>query len=93
MTKKTQEFSLITRTTVAYELCHGITNNFPPLKTEIHTQILNKEPFLCFFRGLRYLTNKWGYEAENSYPYWPAVAVTASDNPQDTPTDLGEAPK
>ena len=39
--KKTQEFSLITRTVVAYELCHGITNRFFLIKTEIHLQILN----------------------------------------------------
>ena len=55
--KKTQEFSLITRTVVAYELCHGITNCFFSLKTEIHTQILNTEPILHSFRGLRYFEN------------------------------------
>ena len=64
------------------------------LKTEIHNkQVLNTEPFLCYFRGLRYLTKKWGYEAENPFSYWPAVAVAASEKPQDTPTDLGEAPE
>ena len=31
------------------------------LKTEIHTQILNTEPFIYKFRGLRYLRNKIGF--------------------------------
>ena len=56
--KKTQEFSLITRTVVVYELCHEIINRLFLPKTEIHTQILNTEPFLCYFRGQRFLTNK-----------------------------------
>ena len=56
--KKTQEFSLITRTVVVYELYHEIINRLFLKKTEIHTQILNTEPFLCYFRGQRFLTNK-----------------------------------
>ena len=56
--KKTQEFSLITRTVVVYELYHEIINRLFLKKTEIHTQILNTEPFLCSSRGQRYLTNK-----------------------------------
>ena len=36
---------------------------------------------------------KWGYEAKNSYSYSPTVAVAASEKPQDTLTDLGEAPE
>ena len=31
------------------------------LKTEIHIKILNTEPILCDFRGLRYLQNKKGF--------------------------------
>ena len=33
-------------------------NRFFLLKTEIHMKILNTEPILCDFRGLRYLQNK-----------------------------------
>ena len=91
--KKTQEFSLIIRTAVAYELCHGITNPFFLLKTEIHMQILNTEPFLCLFRGLRYLTNKMGLWSKKIIFILPTVAVAASEKPQDTLTDLGEAPE
>ena len=49
-----QEFFHITRTVVACEPCHRITNHFFLLKTEIHTQILHTEPFLSNFIGLRY---------------------------------------
>ena len=59
--KKTQEFSHITRTFVACEPCHRNTNSFFPLETEIHTQILHTEPFLCNFLGSRYQQNKMGF--------------------------------
>ena len=36
----------------------GFLNRFFLLKTEIHTQIFNSKPFLCDFRGPRYLQNK-----------------------------------
>ena len=36
-------------------------NRFFLLKTEIHMKILNTEPILCDFRGLRYLQNKTGF--------------------------------
>ena len=61
VSKKTQEFSDITSTSVTNEPCHKITNYFLPQKTEIHGQILNTEPFLCDFRGLIYLQNKTGF--------------------------------
>ena len=59
--KKTQEFSHITRTVVACEPCHGFTNRFFLRKTEIQTQILNTEKFLCNLMGLRYQQNKMGF--------------------------------
>ena len=37
---------------------HNFLNRFFLLKTDIHIKILNIEPFLCKFRGLRYLQNK-----------------------------------
>ena len=41
------------------------TNRFFLLKTEIHMKILNTEPFLCKFRGLRYLQNKmWFWDKQ-----------------------------
>ena len=62
--KKTQEFSDITRTAVSCKPCHKIANRFLPLKTEIHRQILNTEPFLCDFRQLRCLRNNIGFSSK-----------------------------
>ena len=72
--KKTQEFSHITRAVVACEPCLGITNCFFLLKTEIHTQILHTEPFLCNFMGPRYQQNKMGFskicQCDKSFPFY-----------------------
>ena len=61
VSKKTQEFSCITRIIVTCELFHRIINRFFLLKTEVHTQILNTELFLCNFRASRYQQNKMGF--------------------------------
>ena len=41
---------------------YGFTNISYLLKTEIHTRTLNREPFLCNFRGLTFLQSKMSTE-------------------------------
>ena len=46
---------------ISPEPMNRFLNRFFLLKTEIHMKILNTEPILCDFRGLRYLQNKTGF--------------------------------
>ena len=43
---------------ISWQPSIGFSNSFFLLKTEIHMQILNTNPFLCDFRGPGYLQNK-----------------------------------
>ena len=56
--KKTPEFSCNRRIVVTFEPCNRFTNCFFLLKTEIHTQILNTETFLCNLYGAEIFTKQ-----------------------------------
>ena len=66
---------------------------FAPWKLRLIRKFWTQNHFCAFLGVWDIWQTKWGYEAENSYSYWPAVAVSASEKPQDNPTDIGEAPK
>ena len=96
VSKKSPEFSCITRIAITWWACNGFTSRFFLLKAEIHTQILNTEPFLSYIRGLRYLQNKtwfWGRQMYIhlvlQYYLWPwgglSISLKAPDRPMIDP--------
>ena len=80
---------------ISPKLRNRFLNSFFLLKTEIHVQILNTEPVLCFFRGLRYLQNKTQFRNRqvhiHTYLKWSSQPQSGLEMSQRTPEWPGKS--